>query len=159
MSKYFTAFSRTSDEEVTAILARTYTDDTSGCMLWRGAVNTDGYPAGSRRRKDNFRVECNVKLHRHLYEHMHGVILGKGDVIRHSCDNPLCLNPEHLSIGTMTDNMVDRRDRARTHGHVSGAEIAAVREALLQGKKFVDVATDLGITTKRLKYIRVKYLV
>lgn len=38
----------------------------------------------------------------------------RGDVIRHKCDNPRCINPAHLEIGTQLENIQDRDTRGRT---------------------------------------------
>ena len=37
----------------------------------------------------------------------------KGSVVRHTCDNPRCINPQHLLIGTQQDNVADRKERGR----------------------------------------------
>lgn len=50
--------------------------------------------------------------HRVAYRRAKGPI-PKGQVVRHSCDNPPCCNPLHLSLGTYTDNLRDARERAR----------------------------------------------
>lgn len=54
-------------------------------------------------------------LHRIVYCKTHGVDLSsiKGLVVRHTCDNARCINPEHLLLGTHQDNMDDRVDRER----------------------------------------------
>jgi predicted XRE-type DNA-binding protein len=44
----------------------------------------------------------------------------EGLVVRHSCDNPRCINPQHLKIGTQAENMADKTERGRT---LRGAEI------------------------------------
>lgn len=53
------------------------------------------------------------RIHRHVYRKHFGEI-AKGLVIRHTCDNPACINPNHLIIGTHQDNMDDRFERKRT---------------------------------------------
>lgn len=53
------------------------------------------------------------KLHRFIYEQIHGKI-PNDLVIRHKCDNPTCINPDHLEIGTHEDNVEDRVVRNRS---------------------------------------------
>lgn len=55
--------------------------------------------------------------HRIVYCKTHGVALSsiKGLVVRHTCDNARCINPEHLVLGTHQDNMADRCARQRTN--------------------------------------------
>jgi hypothetical protein len=52
--------------------------------------------------------------HRLIYEECFGEI-PKGQVVRHKCDNPACLNPEHLELGTQTDNVADMYKRNRSY--------------------------------------------
>lgn len=60
-------------------------------------------------------VSLNGKLcgaHRLVYTMSHGPI-PEGMVVRHTCDNPACENPNHLIIGTQRDNIQDTMDRGR----------------------------------------------
>lgn len=55
----------------------------------------------------------NRKLaHRHIYEECFGEI-PKGMVVRHKCDNKSCINPEHLELGTLAENIQDKVKRNR----------------------------------------------
>ncbi len=54
-----------------------------------------------------------VRLHRFVYEERYGEIPNEL-VVRHKCDNPNCINPEHLEIGTHADNIRDRVERNRS---------------------------------------------
>lgn len=76
------------------------------CWIWNGAVTTHGYG-------------CVAHKGRVLGAHKVAYLISKGDVpqglqVRHSCDKPLCVNPSHLSIGTLQDNMADKVARGRT---------------------------------------------
>lgn len=85
-----------------------YTTKKGECLEWTRCFNTDGYPRAV------IDGNANGKVHRVVWE-IHNNSSAKGFVIRHSCDNPRCINPAHLSIGSNTDNMKDRDLRER-HG-------------------------------------------
>jgi len=60
--------------------------------------------------------------HRYAYLLTHGELPANA-VIRHSCDNPPCIEPTHLLIGTQADNIADRQARGRHRpGHLSGED-------------------------------------
>lgn len=74
-----------------------------------GCVGTEsGY---ARARMDG---KCTTK-HRKIYALAHNKSLAdlEGLVVRHKCDNPRCINLEHLEIGTYKDNMADMHSRGR----------------------------------------------
>lgn len=77
----------------------------TGCWEWQGAKNDRGYG----------QVYADGKLHythRVIFAHYHRPLRG-GEMVLHSCDNPGCCNPEHLSAGTQLDNMRDCRSKGR----------------------------------------------
>ena len=83
----------------------------------------------------------NRLLHRFVYEELVEPI-PEGAIIRHSCDNVFCINPEHLSIGTHQDNSDDMVKRGRSaygerNGNVSlsDEEVEQIRD-LYNSKRY-----------------------
>ena len=77
----------------------------SGCWEWNASKNHSGY--------GQFRYDGKVMLaHRASYIIFSGDI-PEGNHILHSCDNPACVNPEHLRPGTDADNVADKMSRNR----------------------------------------------
>ena len=79
--------------------------NSSGCIEWQGTRNRQGYGKIQRNRKA-------IHAHRYAYERAHGPI-PEGLVVRHKCDNPPCVNPDHLEVGTHKDNSDDCTARRR----------------------------------------------
>jgi hypothetical protein len=55
----------------------------------------------------------SVYAHRVAFEQTWGITLRPGQVVRHTCDNPPCINPLHLIVGTVGDNNRDIVERGR----------------------------------------------
>ena len=54
-----------------------------------------------------------VYLHRVAWEAHNAEPIPEGMIVRHTCDNPACINPEHLVLGTHKDNTADMINRGR----------------------------------------------
>jgi hypothetical protein len=80
----------------------------TGCWLWLGHMHRGGYGQLTRNNR-------TLKAHRVAYEDAHGLI-PDGALVCHHCDTPLCVNPEHLYVGTWQSNMDDRVKRGRWKG-------------------------------------------
>ena len=81
----------------------------NNCQLWPYLKDKDGYGL----------IKVNGKLkraHRVAWEAANNTEIPLGQWVLHKCDNPTCVNPEHLYIGDGKQNMLDRRLRGRNKG-------------------------------------------
>lgn len=78
----------------------------TGCWEWTGLIGKGGYA--------QIRVDGVKKfIHRFMYEYWHESKIPNGLLVCHSCDNPKCINPEHLWLGTDKDNSQDCLKKGR----------------------------------------------
>jgi hypothetical protein len=82
-----------------------------GCWNWKGVVSTHGYG----------RIGTKDLAHRRAYEYANGSI-PKGMQVCHKCDNRLCVNPDHLFLGSIGDNMKDKNFKNR---QAKGSQVAS----------------------------------
>jgi hypothetical protein len=81
----------------------------SGCWEWTARVHTVGYGSVSRK------YEGGGYAHRAMYLASKGEI-PKGMYVLHKCDNRICINPDHLFLGTHLDNVKDMHSKNRQKG-------------------------------------------
>ena len=115
----------------------------SDCINWSKGIGSDGYGLTKRNNK-------LYRAHRLAYCDYHNIDHSdiKGQLVRHTCDNPKCVNPEHLVIGTHQDNMDDRKKRNRTAkglangaGKLTPAQVTYIRTHYVKySKEFGTVA-------------------
>lgn len=109
-------------------LLLSYTQKQGDCLEWTRSLNSEGY---ARAVIDN---NNNAKIHRVVWELVNQKS-AQGFVIRHTCDNRKCINPEHLLIGTNIDNINDRDSRERNGwAKLTHNEVRAIRDLYKTGK-------------------------
>lgn len=148
-------------EHVKAKLAA-HTITESGCWEYQGNIRADGYGRmhiyanGLRPQKRQF-VASRV-----AYAFFNGVDPAEKFVCHH-CDNPACINPDHLFLGTHQDNMRDMDQKGRraaqdgvNNGNARLDEEAARRaiERIELGHTNKAIAKDLGVTHSMISSIR-----
>lgn len=77
-----------------------------GCWLWTGSTTEDGYGVIKDKQK-------TVRTHRVSWEIHNSKPIPDGLSVLHECDNPPCVNPSHLRLGTPGDNMIDKMLKGR----------------------------------------------
>lgn len=89
-----------------------YRIDSTGCWIWTAARITASPTSKKERGTFNLNGHGPVLAHRASYSIFKGEIpLGK--LVLHRCDQPLCVNPDHLFIGTQKENMQDMAIKGR----------------------------------------------
>jgi hypothetical protein len=139
----------------------------SDCWPWTASRDKQGY--------GNFKA--NGRMHR-ANRWILAVVLGRDleptEVARHSCDNPPCCNPAHLTPGSPRDNSHDARDRGRLsrgdrhwtrvsperlHGsnnpasRLTAEQITGIRDLYRAGARQVDLAADFDVTQAYISQI------
>lgn len=135
-------------------LQKSFSTD-SGCLEFNGSKDKDGYGVV----KTGGRVR---KLHRLSYERFKGEI-PEDLVIRHTCDNPSCWNPEHLIVGTHKENYQDMVSRGRdnkakgsSHGRAKLTEdqVKEIRLLLFEGVYQKDIAIKFCVNQTLISFIK-----
>jgi uncharacterized protein YerC len=122
-------------------------EKTDTCWNWTSGKDKDGY--GSFLGKVGDRVVYR-RAHRFAYALVHGDI-PHGMCVCHSCDNPPCVNPEHLFLGTDSDNMNDKISKGwhrAAFGEDAGKAILTeeqVRAILIDPRPHTAIAADYGV--------------
>ena len=130
----------------------------SECVLWTKSTDRGGY--GQLWSNGKRLLAHRVALCDSLGVSYESI---KGQLVRHTCDNPTCVNPQHLVLGTHQDNMDDRSNRGRTakgsnHGRakLSETDIINIRKRYIKGSKhhgLAAIAADYSVTFQTVSKI------
>lgn len=129
----------------------------AGCWEWTGTKNRCGYgmvwlSVGLR----------NEGAHRAMYVLVFGE-LPEGLIVMHKCDNPACVNPDHLKAGTNAENAKDAAIKGRTFRSIGsksgkaklteGLALQAMR-LVAAGSAFKEVAARFGVSHFCLRRVK-----
>ncbi len=131
-----------------------YTAKSSGCWLWIGTRDRRGY--------GRLMLKGVPLLASRLSWHLHNGDIPLKKYVLHTCDNPSCVNPNHLYIGDQTDNMTDMWNRGRAnpgrsvgekHG-MSKLTETMVREVRCGNKNLSTLAKEFGVSRTTIWQVR-----
>lgn len=119
------------------------------CWTWAGATNNRGYGKLNGGPALRFAV---VLAHRVSFAIHNGWTPGELEVC-HRCDNPSCVNPDHLFIGTHTENLHDARRKGRIvreenhpRAKLTKRKVTAIRKAIGGGMPRKSIAVEYGVS-------------
>jgi hypothetical protein len=119
----------------------------NGCWVWTGAPKPNGY--GYLWSKG-----------RNIFAHRLSWIINKGPLpdgllVCHRCDNRICVNPDHLFLGTHRDNLVDAISKGRVPEHpIRYSRLTAQQVAAIKAAKTPEEATAFGVSLSYAQNIR-----
>lgn len=124
-----------------------------GCWPWIAGKGIGGY--------GRIRVGSKTRYAHRVSFEMHCGPIPNGMFVCHSCDNPSCINPKHLFLGTPAENMADRDAKGR-QAHQRGeinplaklteADVLAIRSA--KGRLQRELAAQYGVSRGHISFIR-----
>ena len=130
-----------------AFISRTKLNPETGCLEWNGAVQQgSGYGIFWFKGKPQ-------RAHRAAWEIFNGTI-PKGKLICHQCDNRICVNTEHLFLGTSADNNRDAREKGRAvfvkgedHGKskLTEEQVQMMLMMAAQGVSAAEIGRNFGV--------------
>jgi len=131
-----------------------YQEQPNGCWEWMTKSKThDGYGV--------MIVDGVMRSgHRLSYELFKGLI-PEGLLVCHTCDNPSCVNPSHLFLGTAQDNMTDKVNKGRSpkgeknaSAKLTEEQIRSIKIELNDGGKVTHIAIKYGMSHGQVSKIK-----
>ena len=115
-------------------------DKSGDCWIWKASTN-----GGYGQFRSNGKI---VRAHRYAYEEKFGPI-SDGLFVCHSCDNPLCVNPNHLFLGTDHDNKSDMYEKKRNVFGDSHPNKKLNKEIVLAIRSYASVGMPQRLIAKK----------
>lgn len=130
----------------------------NGCWEWKGGIDADGY---GRIRATLFDIPYK-KAHRVAWVLENKRPIPKDMVVCHSCDNPRCVNPAHLWLGSQEENQLDKISKGRHLIDVMRGEVhvdaklteVQVRAILADARPYAEIGHEYGIAASTVGSIK-----
>lgn len=132
-----------------------YSISATGCWEYTGTRDRDGYGVFTHTRNKQ------VRAHRAAFEFHVGQITD-GQMVCHSCDNPSCINPDHLFLGSAFENTKDMIGKGRKTSlcgerhplaKLTESDVCEIRELRSDGHSLKAIAFKFGITFQTVSEI------
>ena len=149
--------------KVEFILSRTKSNPVTGCVEWQGYRGTSGYGQTTLNGK---LMACS----RAIYMAANGVSLSSEQHVCHKCDNPPCVNLDHLFLGSALENMRDCHAKKRSNNYTKPnaylrgekchrskltlAQVHEIKARLSIGDTTVAIGKSFGVTTSAIAKIK-----
>ncbi len=124
-------------------MAKVSPEPNSGCWLWTGGVASNGYGMFwldgkvDTAPRQSYRLFCGE-----IVDDLH---------IMHKCDVRLCVNPDHLSLGTNADNTFDKQKKGRAAKKLTPAEVLKMRSMATLSKR--KLAKQFDVDRRMVQFI------
>lgn len=123
------------------------------CWEWQHTLNRQGYGHLSDGRS------ATHLAHRVAFFLKNGYVPA---IVRHSCDNPPCCNPQHLLSGTHADNQRDKKIRGRAAkgeangggGKLTESDVRQIRQLITLGQTNTEIGKQFDVTRQMIGHIR-----
>jgi hypothetical protein len=122
------------------------------CIVFKGGKNKQGYGCLTY-------SDVTLLTHRIAWMLDRGECIPRGKVVMHSCDNPPCINPRHLKLGTHKENNQDMIDKGRMNWGRGGrpirmteADVQAINNLRQQGMTAKQACKEIGFSRAHYNY-------
>lgn len=122
-------------------------DKSGDCWTWTAYRNQNGY--------GQFSIDGKLYLSHRVSYRIHNADCIENLVVRHTCDNPSCVNPDHLESGSHKDNMKDMVERNRSpHCVLSLETVREIKLRLENGETGKALSEEYSVSKSSISRIK-----